>query len=276
MTAIKFFPPFLPNDCDCFIFDVDGVLIETGESFPATIRLCVEHEWTRIGGVCDAPGYSDERNTVLKQHGSFNDDYDIAWVLLNLSAARQDVTKKLSRALASPSALHEIVATCKGDCVSWLRAHFAETFPRDDVRALCEDFYFGNDEKSGTSAMETPLIDVNWKNLPLPAYIYTGRDLREWRAAQRVLDWLDFPDDRVVHRDSGMLKPSPAGLEYFCDRFGHRAPIFFGDTMSDKKASDAFGKSFFCAIGPLLAEEPCRFDSVRDAILQLTGRASDE
>ena len=274
MTATKNFLPFplhLPNDCDCLIFDVDGVLIETGESFPLTIRLCVEQEWTRIGGVCDAPGYSDEHNAVLKRHGSFNDDYDIAWVLLNLSVSRLDGTKKLSRAFPSPDELQEIVTSCDGDCVSWQRARFAELFQRDDVRARCEDLYFGNDGKPGASAMEMPLIDVDWKDLPFPAYIYTGRDLREWRAAQRVLGWPDFPDDRVVHRDSGMLKPSPAGLEYLCDRFGHRAPIFFGDTMSDKKASDAFGMGAFFAIGPLLAGEPYHFDTVRDAILQLTG-----
>ncbi len=187
-----------------------------------------------------------------------------------------DKTKKLSCALPGPDALHAIIATCDGDCVSWLRAHFPETFPRDEVRAICEDFYFGSDERPGTSAQETPLIDIDWKDLPLPAYIYTGRDLREWRAARRVIGWPDFPDDRVVHRDTGMMKPSPAGLQYICSRFGHHAPIFFGDTMSDKQASDAFGRGTFCAIGPLLAGEPYHFDSVRDAILQLTGRKNHE
>ncbi len=175
MTATKRFPP---NDRDCLVFDVDGVLIETGESFPEAIRLCVEREWARTGGICDTAGYSDAQNVVLKQHGAFNDDYDIAWVLLNLSAARSDRTKQLSCALPSPDALHKIIATCDGDCVSWLRAHFAETFPRNEVRAICEDFYFGSGEQPGTSAQEVPLIDIDWKDLPLPAYVYTGRDLR--------------------------------------------------------------------------------------------------
>ena len=260
-----------PNDCDCLVFDVDGVLIETGASFPLVIRLCVQQEWTRIGD-CDAPGYSDALNTVLKRHGSFNDDYDIAWVLLNVSAARLDGTKKLSRALPSPDALRGIVATCDGDCVAWLRANYKEAFPLGEVRARCERLYFGTDEKPGACALDVPQVDGNWRDLPLPAYIYTGRDLREWRAAQRTLGWLDFPDDRVVHRDTGMLKPSPDGLEYLCNRFGHRSPIFFGDTMSDKKSCDAFGRALFFAIGPLLPEEPYHFESVRDAISLLKGR----
>jgi hypothetical protein len=211
---------------------------------------------------------------VLKRHGSFNDDYDIAWALLNISASRLDGTKKLSRALPSPSELRDAAANCGGDCAPWVRSNFGERFARDKVRAICGEFYFGSGEKPGACASEISLIDGDWKNLPLPAYIYTGRNLREWRAAQRVLGWQDFPDDRVAHSDLGMLKPSPAGLEYICDRFGHRSPIFFGDTMSDKKASDAFGKGLFFAIGPLLTEEPHNFPSVRDAISQLTGRGN--
>ena len=73
---------------DCIIFDVDGVLIEAGRSFPEMIRMTVESEWESAGFSADAPGYSERHNKVLKRHGSFNDDYDIVWVLLNISASK--------------------------------------------------------------------------------------------------------------------------------------------------------------------------------------------
>ncbi len=257
---------------DCLIFDVDGVLIDADASFPEAIRLTVEQEWASAGRVADARGYSPGHNAVLKRHGAFNDDYDIAWLLLNIAAGRGD---RLSQALPAPAELESIVASCGEDGVAWCRSTFAETFPRQAVRAAGAANYFGEGNRTGTYRLETPLLNCRWDRLPLPAYIYTGRDLREWRLAQELLGWRDFPDERVVHADMGMHKPSPEGLRHLCGRFGHTAPLFFGDTQSDRLAQAHFGKGRFVAIGRVLAEEDprdrdLRFDDVQCALARLT------
>jgi phosphoglycolate phosphatase-like HAD superfamily hydrolase len=254
---------------DCLIFDVDGVLIEAGRSFPEMIRMTVESEWERSGLLADAPGYSERHNEVLKRHGSFNDDYDIVWALLNISAAKGE--KKLSKALPSPEELKKIIETCGGDCVKWLTGAFPEKFKRQSVRKHSAAAYFGQDGQNGTYSLETPLLLCHWSSLPLPAYIYTGRNDDEWRLAKEILSWNDFPDERAVTYDSGMLKPSPDGISHICEKFGHDRPVFFGDTASDKIAMDAFGKGWFVAIGEILRDEKPNYSCVEDALEHLIG-----
>lgn len=257
---------------DCLIFDVDGVLVAAGESFPEMIRITVEREWARAGFVADAPGYSTERNEVLKRHGAFNDDYDIVWVLLNISAAKG--RERLSEALPAPEELAGIISDCASDAVEWTRRRFAETFERARIREVCSKVYLGDSEERGTCALETSLLSAewaNWRDLPLPAYIYTGRNLREWRLARELLGWSDFPHERVVHSDSGMQKPSASGLSHLCDRFGHTSPLFIGDTASDLQAYLAFGAGWFAAVGGLLPDVALHFSDVNEALNELIG-----
>lgn len=241
------------------------------------IAIAVETLWASRGGVADCPGYSREFGVVLKRHGSFNDDYDIAWMLLNLAAFRTGGTGSLAAALPAADELARITAACTdGNCVAWARNAFGETYAREETRGICAAIYIGEDGHAGTYRIERPMLRHCWSTLPLPAYVYTGRNLREWRLAQEILGWRDFPDERVVHLDTGMQKPSPAGLLHLCAAFGHHAPIFFGDTMSDKKAHDAFGKGWFAAIGELLPEERYCCASVDEALFQMMGWKNDE
>ena len=68
---------------DMLIFDVDGVLIDTRDSFrlatAETVRWCWEHF---LGGVADCEGYTLEYFHLCKSHPAFNDDAIVAWVLL--------------------------------------------------------------------------------------------------------------------------------------------------------------------------------------------------
>ena len=95
---------------DCLIFDVDGVLLDVSRSFPEVIRLCVFEGWEKFcGGVSDSGGYTAEYERLLKRHGGFNDDYDIAWVLLSISEASG--AKKLSEAFPSFEKLEREIST---------------------------------------------------------------------------------------------------------------------------------------------------------------------
>ncbi|MDR1508224.1 MAG: HAD family hydrolase [Synergistaceae bacterium] len=251
---------------DCLVFDVDGVLIESHESYQEVIRLIVEQEWEKSGFTADGRGYSPGLNSVLKNHGAFNDDYDIAWTLLNIAAASG--REKLSEALPPPETLENLISGCGSDCVTWLPTRYKDKYDRARIRRLGQELYTGTENSPGEWTLDRAMLGAHWSELPLPAYIYTGRDIREWRLAQKVLKWDDFPDERTVHVDMGIKKPSPEGLEYLCRAFGHEQPVFFGDTMSDLMSSKAFGKGWFAAIGDMLRGARMRFPDIETALSQ--------
>lgn len=248
---------------DALIFDIDGVLLNVEKSFPEVIRQCVLRGWEKFCmGITDSEGYTHGHEWVLKRHGAFNDDYDIVWTLLSIAASGNK--KHLSDAFPSPEGLAEEIKTCDGSSVAWVTRRYGNIVPRDAVRKMCSELYC-----SKLHLLETPMLRCDWKELPLPVGIYTGRNLTEWELAKECLRWEDFPAENVVHSDSGILKPSPKGLEMICEKLGAEHPIFFGDTASDIKAYTAFGKGSFVAIGRLLPEAGLIYNDTQEAVEKL-------
>jgi phosphoglycolate phosphatase-like HAD superfamily hydrolase len=249
------------------IFDVDGVLIDSSASYQTAIRCVVESEWLSSGLEADAPGYSEELNAAFKAQGAFNDDYDIAWALLNIAAASGRA--KLSEAMPALGALGAMIADC-GRCEDWLPKKFVIRHPRDRIRRLCGEAYAGS---GGLWRMDRPSVGRRWSEFPLPVYVYTGRDLAEWRLGTITLGWEDMPLERVVHLDSGVKKPSAEGISRICGGFGHSRPIYFGDTESDRMSFEAFAKTgkpgWFAGIGEMLKGEPVWFPDLRSAMREL-------
>ena len=92
--------------------------------------------------------------------------------------------------------------------------------------------------------------------------------------AFEILKWSGFPDDMLICSDTGIFKPSPAGLALLCERAGAKHPAFFGDTASDLAAWEAFGKGDFVAIGPILKAKSQRggflhFGALEEALTSL-------
>lgn len=245
---------------DALIFDVDGVLLDVRESFPEVIRLSVLEGWEKhCGGVSDAPGYTPEHARILKRHGSFNDDYDIAWALLSMAAGTGG--RALSQAFPSPERLASEVKTLDGDLVAWVASRYGDKAPRGEIRAMCARRYFSEMYK-----LEKPMLRCHWKELPLPAAVYTGRNGVEWELAKKALGWEDFPEELVINSDSGILKPSPEGLRLLCERLGAANPAFFGDTGSDMLAAKAFGRGYFVAVGDLLPDAGYIYETPEKAL----------
>lgn len=253
---------------DALIFDVDGVLLDVSRSFPEVIRQTILKGWVKFcGGISDSKGYTEEHEYIMKRHGAFNDDYDLAWALLSISAASG--SKKLSEAFPSPRHLEKEIETFSGTVESWVHSRYGDLVPRRESRVMCNALYFGNGKTRGLHCLETPMVHCHWSRLPLAVGLYTGRDIPELTAGEEMLEWQDFPLDNVVHSESGVCKPSPEGLEILCERFGAKNPIFFGDTASDYLAYKAFGRGYFAAIGSLLPEAEYRFKDTEEALAKL-------
>ena len=244
-----------------FIFDVDGVLLDVRRSFPEVIRQAVIQMWRARGGTVDSDGYGPEHEFVLKRHGAFNDDYDIAWTLLSMAAASGSL--KLSEAFPDARRLAEEIHTMDGPLAQWVSNRYGCGVPRDKTRAFCAELY--GSHGCGLHLLETPMLSRHYSKLGVPCAVYTGRNALEWELAKESLGWEDFPDELVIHSDSGIKKPSPEGLEILSGRLGAEDIVFFGDTASDLQAWQRFGRGHFAAIGNLLTDAEEHFDSTEEA-----------
>ena len=247
---------------DMIVFDVDGVLVDASRSYPEVVSRALLWGWTRVlGHIPDSEGFSSRHFSVTKTHPAFNDDYDIAWAALNCAASRG--TPSLAASLPSPEEWRSLLDGCTGtDVASWVRSAFGETVLREPLRQACEEMYFGRDEyeamgetplyttrRAGLWEKEHPLATFSWRDLPLPAGIYTGRPKKELRLALKLLNWEDFPSDLIVTPETGMIKPSPDGLALLCGKTSTSRPLFLGDAESDRQTSKAFGRGFFAPLG---------------------------
>lgn len=248
---------------DALIFDVDGVLLDVSRSFPEVISRSVMIGWEKYcGGTADRRGYDAGIERILKRHGAFNDDYDIAWALLSIAASSGE--KLLSRALPCGKRLLSEISDFRDSVPAWVASKYGCKVPRREVRALCVELY--GTKGNGLHLLETPMLKKHWSKLGAPVGIYSGRDTMEWELAKESLGWEDFPDEFAVLADSGVAKPSPEGLEILCRRLEASSPVFFGDTASDMQAAAAFGKGRFAAIGDLLPEAEFRYDTTEEAV----------
>lgn len=263
---------FIP---DALIFDVDGVLLNVERSFPEVIRQGIQKGWVSVyGGMTDSTGYTSEHEKIFKRHGSFNDDYDIAWTMLSIAA--YSGKNKLSEAIPTPQELIGELLSLKGSLVSWIDERFGTPVPRDQIRKMCSELYIGAEENQGLYRLEVPMLSFHWSELPLPVGVYTGRNLIEWELAKKMLGWHDFPDESIIHSDMGIYKPSPRGLEVLSEKLGCKEPAFLGDTGSDMKAQAAFGKGYFVAVGTLLPEADYVYDCTEKAVCDVISLIKEE
>lgn len=273
---------FLSNDEYCLIFDVDNVLIDTCKSFPWVIRTSIQWLWKfYLKRDVDCIAFTWEHFGCIKGFPQFNDDFDIAWSLVNIAAAKEAAS--LNDSFPRVEELRDRLLNFKGnDIKAWLQESCGITVPRDLTRRLCAELYYGNDEFKRITGMETsmakcsgfwkherPTITMDWKSFALPVGIYTGRYKGEMDLALRLLSWEDFPYEHTITGDSGVSKPSPEGLRILCRKLGDRKPVYFGDTESDRKTLENLGEGVFVAIGDVLANYRNRYPDLKSALSAL-------
>jgi len=267
---------------DCLIFDVDNVLIETSLSFPWVIRTTIQYSWKNfLRAEVDGIPFTWEHFRAMKEYPYFNDDYDIAWILLNMAASKKHPS--LANSFPSVDELHRALGNYHGEALEeWIDRVFGIAVSRKRVRKLCAELYYGEDifmkitgkepafvKCKGFWQRERPLLKRHWSELHLPVGIYTGRFYEELQLAMKLLKWEDFPKRLTVTADSGVVKPSSEGLSRICSELGAESPLYFGDAESDRKSLENLGFGNFIAIGDVVKGSPLRFDNLQIALAEL-------
>ncbi len=260
------------------VFDVDGVLVDTSRSFPEVVSGAVNFCARSIPGLESVPlTFSKEHYVKAKLHPMFNDDYDIAWTFLCWAASNPASISLEGR--ADPEEWGSAIAKCMLDPILWVPQVFGPVVDRNAVRETCEEMYFGDDLVSSAIKPETrhlgisglwkneqPCLLASWRNLGRPVGIYTGRSRHELQLALRLLNWEDFPLDHCITIDDGVKKPSPEGLSRLEKILGVLEIFFFGDSESDRRAFEDYGKGQFFPIGNIFPSTIKPYGNVEEAL----------
>ena len=238
---------------DAYIFDVDGVLIDTSTSFSEAVVLAVEI-------ATGSSQFQYEQIKELKEILGFNNDWNVAiagaaWISFMESTPYADFLDSLNQKGGGMDSLIKIIPS------------LSDSFQHNITQ-------LGMEAYGGTSACkqlygfepETILIEGTWKNesvfiqandlqsfLPKSGII-TGRNETEMKLAFQILKW-NLPTSRVAVSDNSQFdKPNPSKLKKIINELKSKAPIYFGDSRDDydlvKNFKNETGIQIeFCCVG---------------------------
>lgn len=270
---------------DSIVFDVDGVLIDVGESIQfvhkeAARRIFEAFGWTNCDHLVEP-----EDVDAFKLAGGFNNDWDVAaaWEMLYLLKSSQQGSTDGAVLCSSDPSLRDFAAECarRGGYLKSAIAALRETsspghwdavqaqYDRAALERMFQEVYSGDMcpevygfepqvvTGPGMIHKDRSLLDKNC----LPALklgIATGRTAGETRVAVRLMGWDDvFPPESLVTEDDGFLKPDPRILDLAVRRIGAKCAMYIGDTPDDmrtvKRYRDDFGPMLSCMVKTGLA-----------------------
>jgi len=242
----------------CFVFDIDGVLLDTHRSFREVIPRSVDFYLDMVlQEDTNVPLMRSEDVHLFKSSGGFNNDWDVAeaglmhalWWLRSpeTAPALTAFTRRIAEHNGGLEAARTIMAEQLGDRDT---ARILRGLDRPTLEQVFKELYvggsrfaevFGEEPRyyrgDGGMEREVPLAEGRpWEAaLEYPVGILTGRIPPETQLAlERLhlegrLDW-----DRIV-TDDGVFppKPDPAGLLHLARTLGERPLYYFGDNRDD-------------------------------------------
>lgn len=228
---------------DAFIFDVDGVLIDTSQSFSSAVLNAIEQ-------MTHSSIFQMNHYNSLKELSGFNNDWDVAiagaaWIKYYPETSFGSFLEMATEA------------------ISELPNSFIKTISR-----LAMESYGGNTACEQLYGFKPSSIQIDgmWKNekphlkrkdietiLPISG-IVTGRNKTEMKLGFKILGW-ELPDSRVAISDNPKLdKPNPEKLLNMVSKMSCQSPIYFGDSIDDYLLVKNFNEQSkthmeFCCVG---------------------------
>jgi len=239
------------------VFDVDGVLVDTGDSYRRVVRETVERVYD-----ADLDPAAVER---FKEAGGFNDDWELTEALAAYVLARRE-------GYGASVADHTAAVADEGGGRDGSRTVLSAALAGDEhdrveagvdperLRRVFQRLYLGRDRyresegdpaaveaAAGIAPDEGGYVDdervlVSEATLSavrerFPVGVFTGRPADEADIAlERV--GLDRPDEVVITMDDPEPgKPDPTGLVALADRLGVDGVVYVGDTVDDARAA---------------------------------------
>jgi len=239
------------------VFDVDGVLVDTSDSYRRVVRETVE----RVHDA-DVDPAAVER---FKRAGGFNDDWELtealaAYVLAVRAGYGRDVAAHTDAVADAGGGLDGSRAVLSAALSGDEHDRVERAVDPERLRQVFQRLYLGRERyrelegdpaavegTAGIAPDEGGYVDdervlVSEATLAavcerFPVGVFTGRPADEAAIAlERV--GLELPDESVVTMDDPAPgKPDPAGLVALADRLGVDGVVYVGDTVDDARAA---------------------------------------
>ena len=264
------------------IFDIDGVLVDVGDSFRNAISRTVQYyfnEFVGLGGEEPLLVGKDE-TSLFKLAGNFNNDWDltnaaVAFYLMKYSSAdcqvdNCDALRSLSPSLEEFTSevktlgggLQNAVSLIENNLENSRLEKFEELYQPKKVQQLFMELYSGGNlckslygfepeiyKGPGLVEKEKYLIDQEvigqlvGKGIVLG--VMSGRIPSEATHAMEMTGLDHYMSLGFMVTDDGTLptKPDPAGLETLSGRMGFHRAIYLGDTPDDWSTVVNFNKA---------------------------------
>ena len=201
------------------VFDIDGTLIDVGESYDLAVKLTGEYFLRSFGREREVELEWIRR---LRSKGSFGDDFKVSEAIILFSLAG-DVKGLIDQ-------------FPPGEGIGWVRKRFGFEISPENIERVFNTFYLGNIYEDrlfdfpGLWRREKPLIEAELLQKLSEEFkvgVVTGRSELELRLAEEILG---FRFERAITRELG-LKPNPDLLWELVK--GERG-VYVGDTINDE------------------------------------------
>jgi len=244
---------------DAFIFDMDGVLLDTSGSFVAAAVEAVTYATGRNSFTLD-------KVSLLKTIPGFNNDWYVAaagacWIDFFPDTEFEDYLNRLNKLGGGLEALAELAPDFDAEYLERLTRLTMEAY---GGTTACRKLYGFDPENiivPGYWLTESPLVTPEQiKPLLNKAGIVTGRAKAELELGFERLGW-SLPDPLVAWSDTpGLDKPNPTKLIRIVEKLGAAKPVYVGDTRDDlelvKNYRRVTGHDMdFCLVGDLTGLE---------------------
>jgi len=259
---------------DTIVFDIDGVLIDSRNSFIKAVCQTVQFYFKKV------LFFKGSRNLInpkeveyFKMSGGFNDDWDLtsAVVLFYLMKARKnnlrDVDELKNRAADLKIFTTKVLPFGGGlaktlDLLEKEDRHSKEwilnLWDKDLIVKIFKEIYAGEEyclnlygfnpsliKSEGLIKHEKVIVNKNKKDFlqNFSVGILTGRTKGEARIALKKMNWIDIvSEENIITVDDGSKKPYPQGLIKLSKNLKTRLGIYVGDIWDDLLTAKNFNK----------------------------------
>ena len=217
---------------DGYIFDVDGVLVNTNESFTLAVLEAVSY-------ATSSKDFGKIEFGQLKSVPGFNNDCYVAiagasWVNWRKEMDFPSFTLEIDKNGGGINGLRKFINRLNPKFEGMLIRLFQEAY---GGTLACNRLY-GFDPKfilhEGFWCQEVPLVSLNLiKPFLSQSGIFTGRNSTEMQLAFELLGW-NLPNRVVAVSDDPELdKPNPTKIIDIIEELNCNYPVYLGDTRDD-------------------------------------------